>query len=317
MPGVVSAKTTYAVSEGAYDCIGKDKNYDDITITKGKKGSTIKTIYASDETINKIKGFSCFSDLNDEIALAETKAKMQIDPNHALYKAMTSKYVNPDKLCVTDLGGRVPDKSDECAYISRDFGICDTHAYNAGYDTNPEDSSERDFIREVVGLKVTVISQQMYKQYEYLNATLKRLKTQLQKSVLNAKLEMAGAKSESSGGSSGGGYKTYLAGADNCTNKMNKNAAYPCIQNNLNLIINATDTNVNQARKQLADTLEAAEAWEITDKDHPAPDACKSTSKADIKKCAQLMNVKVSNKIDKLKNKSNGQIIQLGLQSNQ
>ena len=30
-----------------------------------------------------------------------------------------------------------------------------------------------------------------------------------------------------------------------------------------------------------------------------------------------LMNVKVSNKIDELKNKSNGQIIQLGLQSNQ
>ena len=286
---------TYYVEEEVYKCLQEiSTSWDDnVNIEKATdKHKANKRIEVSENDYEKITetNKSKYEDcIKERISVISTKGRIEVDPNLPVYKAMTSKYVNPDKLCVTDVGGSLADKSDECAYISSEFGICDTHAYNAGYDTNPEDSSERDFIREVVGLKVTVISQQMYKQYEYLNATLKRLKTQLQKSVLNAKLEMAGAKSESSGGSSGGGYKTYLAGADNCTNKMNKSAAYPCIQNNLNLIINATDTNVNQARKQLADTLEAAEAWEITDKGHPAPDACKSTSKADIKKCAQLM----------------------------
>lgn len=66
-------------------------------------------------------------------------------------------------------------------------------------------------MHEIIAMKTTVISQQMYKQYEYLSATLRRLKTQLEKATLTASLQAAGAKddeSSSSGLLGGGSSKT-------------------------------------------------------------------------------------------------------------
>ena len=45
----------------------------------------------------------------------------------------------------------------------------------------------------------------MYKQYEYIKATLRRIQIQLEKAVLSANLEAAGAESEDGGSSSSGG----------------------------------------------------------------------------------------------------------------
>lgn len=87
-------------------------------------------------------------------------------------------------------------------------------------------------MHEIIAMKTTVISQQMYKQYEYLSATLRRLKTQLEKATLTAKLQAAGAKddeSSSSGLLGGGSSKT--SQYTNCSGKDEEGTLY-CLRQN-------------------------------------------------------------------------------------
>ena len=98
--------------------------------------------------------------------------------------------------------------------------------------SNRVDSGQVETIKEIIGLKTTVISQQMYKQYEYLSATLRRLKTQLEKATLTAKLQAAGAKddeSSSSGLLGGGSSKT--SQYTNCSGKDREGTLY-CLRSN-------------------------------------------------------------------------------------
>ena len=93
-------------------------------------------------------------------------------------------------------------------------------------------------MHEIIAMKTTVISQQMYKQYEYLSATLRRLKTQLEKATLTAKLQAASAKddeSSSSGLLGGGSSKT--SQYRNCTGK-NKQGTLDCLRENYSLLDN-------------------------------------------------------------------------------
>jgi len=149
------------------------------------------------------------------------------DESDPLYKAMLSKTIK-NSLCVKDLGSTAEDKSGDCAYINQIYGICDTHAYNHGVSDNNGDSTLREDIKNTVALKITVISQQMYKQYEYLSSTLRRLKTQLQKSVLTAQLEKAGADS---GGSGSGGSSNKNSTYTNCSGKGPEDTLY-CLRQN-------------------------------------------------------------------------------------
>ena len=123
----------------------------------------------------------------------------------ALTRAALGKNIVKDQaLCVSDVGGTGPKEDENCPYINPIYAICDTHQYNANVPAGQKLNSDKIAeMKEIIGLKTTVISQQMYKQYEYLNATLRRLKTQLEKATLTATLEAAGAKSED-GSSSGG-----------------------------------------------------------------------------------------------------------------
>lgn len=197
------------------------------------------------------------------------------DNTDVLKKAMLSKSVEGKginvSLCVKELKqsgneGKETDP-DNCGYISRVFGICDTHAYNKGLKSNPTNQADRDSMNEIIQLKVTVISQQLYKQYEYLKATLRRLKTQLEKSVLTSNLEAAGAKSGGSSGSSsssllGGGSSAdkqngiYLPNAQNCSLVSDPYVAYSCLQQNANLI--AQEYKNKNACKQLIETIRTA-----------------------------------------------------------
>lgn len=165
-----------------------------------------------------------------------------------------------------------------------------------------EASLVNDDVREMLGLKTTVISQQMYKQYEYINATLRRLKTQLQKAVLTSTLEAAGAKSEDGSGSSaksllggsgtGGNNdkKIYLPGAENCGNNMDSKTGYKCLQNNIQIIISNARTNTTKARKQLDETLQWAKNWEVN-----TEGICdKKSSKDEIESCAQALNQRIA-----------------------
>lgn len=147
--------------------------------------------------------------------------------------------VKGTKLCLKDLGGTTEDKED-CPYIDPLYAICDTHPYNAGIDKIDGDSTsslteQTNKTKEIVGLKTTVVSQQMYKQYEYLKATIRRLKIQLEKAIVKTNLEAAGAKDEdgsssSSGGLAGGG-SSKASQYQNCSGKDREGTLY-CLRSN-------------------------------------------------------------------------------------
>lgn len=139
------------------------------------------------------------------------------------------------------------------------LALCSTHAYNIGFLENPSTAADQQAMRDVVALKTTVITQQMYKQYEYLDATIRRLKTQLEREILTTKLEAAGATpaSSSTSGSAANAsdMNIYLAGTTNCNNMATTAEVYTCLRNNYNLIYNMSNGGTNltiELRRQLA-----------------------------------------------------------------
>lgn len=144
-------------------------------------------------------------------------------------------------------------------YITPELALCSTHVYNIGLTQNSDNEANKQIMRDVVALKSTVMMQQMYKQYEYLEATLSRLKTQLKREILTSKLEAAGASSSSSSSSSGAANSVdrniYLAGTSNCNNESTVSGVFTCLRNNYNLIYNMSNGGTNltiELRKQLA-----------------------------------------------------------------
>ena len=236
-----------------------------------------------------------------------------INESGKLNRSRTSRKVAVKDLCQRELGATTKADTEYCEYISPIYGICDTHAYNAGLTKNPDNDTTRETMDDIIATKVTVLSQQMYKQYEYLSATLHRIETQLNKAVLTAQLEMAGAKSDGSSGSSSSrsnDKEIVLAGAGNCWNESSPSGAYRCIQQNANLVKSNAQTNRKQAREQLEKTIEVAERWGIevcngysekTEQNGTKTKVCskpcnKNTmSKADdIIKCANTLSIGVA-----------------------
>lgn len=245
----------------------------------------------------------CYHNANDKDTLRKSTLSKTVDINK-MYCNMQS---NGDCLTVR-VGG------DDASYINPIYAICDTHKYNAGKAASDAlDSNGVAEIKEIVGLKTTVISQQMYKQYEYLNATLRRLKTQLEKAALTTKLESAGAKSEDGSSSSSGGLlggnsgnddKTiFLAGANNCSNFMDFDSAYNCLQNNVALIKSNVNTNAKKACQQLQETVKSATSilseknnvWANCKKysTNTNPKSCEDRTSKNITACADEINFAV------------------------
>lgn len=86
-------------------------------------------------------------------------------------------------------------------------------------------------MHEIIAMKTTVISQQMYKQYEYLSATLRRLKTQLEKATLTATLQAAGAKDDTSSSGLLGGGSSKTSQYRDCSGK-NMQGTLDCLREN-------------------------------------------------------------------------------------
>ncbi len=152
--------------------------------------------------------------------------------------------------------------------ILAELALCSTHAYNVGWDKNPDTATDKQLMRDVVALKTTVMTQQMNKQYEYMDAMLRRFKTQLEKAILTTKLQAAGATTTTTsgtGGTSGGGVSVggtsnaritnvTLDGAQNCASILDYAELINCLSSNYTLIYEATNTGQtvsNEARKQL------------------------------------------------------------------
>ena len=144
-------------------------------------------------------------------------------------------------------------------------------------------------MKEVIGLKTTVISQQMYKQYEYLNATLRRLKTQLEKATLTATLEAAGAKSDDSSSGLLGGGSSKNSQYSNCSGKDEDGTLY-CLRQNY-AALSAVGKKCKKAEKeQLEKDVELINGL-LTDKVDTNKSCVFTGTTGDCEKCLAQYNL--------------------------
>lgn len=176
--------------------------------------------------------------------------------------------------------------------IVAELALCSTHAYNIGNPKNPS-GADKGLMRDVIAMKTTVITQQMYKQYEQMESMLRRLKTQLEKAVLTTSLEAKGASSGAGAASTGGSYKSddkyrVLAATENCMQKGSLDSAVSCIQSNVRIVMNAVDSgDTTNARKQLEKDLEVAKIWGIID-GNTGEYSRKGESKSELTSCNEM-----------------------------
>lgn len=218
---------------------------------------------------------------------------------------------------------------DEDNMVNPALGLCSTHVYNIGATDNPANSGDKEMMKDVIALKTTVMTQQMYKQYEYLESMIKRFKTQLEKAVLTTKLQASGAgtgaTSSSSysgmGISSNSGTTTSRVGsnkyivlndAKNCTLESTPTAALQCLLDNISVTLSALDNNnVSDAKKQLDADKEVAGKFGVT-----VPSECRTLSNnvRVISSCAYSLRVAVMQEIENKSRSQNG--MQGGMQRN-
>lgn len=200
--------------------------------------------------------------------------------------------------------------------INPEIALCSTHVYNIGDTTNPTDEANKQVMRDVIALKTTVITQQLEQQYDFLEATVKRLKTQLQKAVLTTKLEASGASSGSSSSSSTSRDRNVvLIGAENCMLKSSTSDGLSCIQNNIRIVLQAVSAgNIGEAYRQLQKDIEFAEAYSVSgvvydtdSKKLTQPEACSDTKlkaqRDSVNNCAYALNIAVMQAIEDQQNK--------------
>ena len=220
-------------------------------------------------------------------------------------------------------------ENDDNDAIVAELALCSTHAYNIAKTTNPT-GADKEFMRDVIAMKTTLITQQMYRQYEQMESMLRRLKTQLEKAVLTTGLEAKGASSSSSSG--GSSFKSddkyvVLAGTENCMQKGSIDSAVSCIQSNVRIVMSAISAgNTTDARKQLEKDLVVASTWGMIEvssdcSDDKKKDLCKVTGfKANSESgtgnsmddCTNMMNG-TNRKKNTLSSCANSLNVQIGL----
>lgn len=160
--------------------------------------------------------------------------------------------------------------------IVAELALCSTHAYNIGKTENPT-GADKELMRDVIAMKTTLITQQMYRQYEQMESMLRRLKTQLEKAVLTTGLEAKGASSSGSSSSSGGSsFKSddrniHMAGVKNCLNYYQDSEILKCYEDNLNMIVNMSgngDSVSSELKKQLVQDFCKLSDQRINDKEN-------------------------------------------------
>ena len=217
-------------------------------------------------------------------------------------------------------------------YITPELALCSTHVYNIGKTTNQDSASAKQAMRDVVALKSTIMMQQMYKQYQYLDATLSRLKTQLEREILTSKLEAAGATSSSSG-SSGGAISgnNGVVGAENCMTAGLTEDVMNCLSRNLERIASAINgSDIGAAKRQIEtdlmalqmyDKLEKTDKCSVTENNKQVTkqlsaslckttqrcqNAAKTNNRQTMTECVNLMRVCITQNIEQLQNQNRG-----------
>lgn len=206
------------------------------------------------------------------------------------------------------------------------LALCSTHAYNLGLTENPTNASDRQLMRDVVALKSTVIMQQMYKQYEYLEATVQRLKTQLEREILTTKFETAGASSSerASSGSSLTG-NNGVTGAENCINAGLTKDVMECLSRNLDRITTAiNDADIGAAKRQLETDMGVLRMFDRLEKEECKYDektatystpyceahkkctsASKKNNRQEMMECVNTLRVCISLNLEELQRNTN------------
>ncbi len=214
-------------------------------------------------------------------------------------------------------------------YITPELALCSTHVYNIGETTNRDRASAKQAMRDVVALKSTIMMQQMYKQYQYLDATLSRLKTQLEREILTSQLEVAGASSSDSGSSYGSiTGNNGVAGAENCMTAGLTDDVMNCLARNLERITNAINrSDIGAAKRQIETDLTALQMYDKLDKSSctvtennkqvtktMSASLCQTTQKCQtafqtnnrqtMTECVNLMRVCITQNIETLQNQN-------------
>jgi len=195
-------------------------------------------------------------------------------------------------------------------YINQNLALCSVHAYNISAKPNPTTPAQRQLMQDAIALKTTVMTQQMKKQYDFLDVTVKRFKVQLEKAILTAQAQAAGAPEGSSVGMGGGGGSSsrstdrdiVISGAQNCGLINGTKEAMNCLLGNLRLV--QSESSTNTARRQLEKDLEV---FKLYDHDGHASltndkGVCKSANiqnnKEGIIKCASSVRVMINRAIE-------------------
>lgn len=203
---------------------------------------------------------------------------------------------------------------DDYDRINPALALCSTHVYNIGKTQNQSSEANRQVMRDVIALKTTVITQQLEQQYDFLEATVKRLKTQLEKAVLTTSFEAAGASSSSSSSASNDS-NVVLIGAENCLLKTSTSDGLNCIQNNIRIVLQAVSSgNIGEAYRQLQKDLSFARSYAVSGvtfdnatNQYSEPSQCAGlkAQKDAVNNCAYALNIAVMQQIEKNTNSKN------------
>ncbi len=203
---------------------------------------------------------------------------------------------------------------DDYDRINPALALCSTHVYNIGKTQNQSSEANRQVMRDVIALKTTVITQQLEQQYDFLEATVKRLKTQLEKAVLTTSFEAAGASSSSSSRTSNDS-NVVLIGAENCLLKTSTSDGLNCIQNNIRIVLQAVSSgNIGEAYRQLQKDLSFARSYAVSGvtfdnatNQYSEPVQCNGlkAQKDSVNNCAYALNIAVMQQIEKNNNSKN------------
>lgn len=197
---------------------------------------------------------------NNGVIFCQVGDKLQDLQKHATLKTIPAKMCA--KLDATGTSLSADANATTCDYILPEYAMCTTHVYNIGKTENSSVAADKQEMKDVIALKTTIMTQQMKAQYDYLDATMRRLKTQLEKAILTTKLQAAGAATTSGGGTytSGntGDKNIYLAGTNNCGNMDTTTGVFTCLRRNYDTIYNSSNGGTNittELRKQLANDI--------------------------------------------------------------
>lgn len=277
---------------------------------KRRGGTGMVDLEVLDRWISQVEPDKCYKGTGEQCKDPKPEEYCSIDSieimkntlhSKALSKSLNSKE-SKDAICVKGPGEKGWENTYEqdCPYINSTYAICDAHKRNAG------DTSDANEIKEILGLKTTVLSQQLYKQYQYLDATIRRLEIQLKKAMVSVNLDVAaGTDSSSSGG------KNSNTQFDNCVGKSREETLY-CLRSNYSKL----DAEVNAKRckavkEQIAKDLNTATAYTKT-KDSKRAEDRTCYDKKTITDCSACLSeyfseiTAIQDKIDEMDAKKSG-----------